>query len=187
MTKGIIYGVLLGLFLLSGCSILGHLGGKHSPAIVADIMEDAAELIELMGDNVESIIILKMWWLIPACLLGLGAAAVLMVLKQVQLAIALAAGFGVTLVLSITVFKHFSLIGYVVLGIGLLIAGYTLYRAWLKQKALEQSVKTTDKTKQFLGETSKQVMFGDKDSHGAAGKIQSPATEKIIAKIRGKK
>ncbi len=186
MSKWFIIVSLSALILLSGCGVLGHLAGKHSPTIVADIAVELAELGEVIGDNIESIIILKMWWLIPACLLGLGAAAVLMVLKQAQLAIALAAGFGVTLVLSITVFKHFALIGYVVLGIGILIAGYALWQAWLKRKALEQSVETNDKSKQFMGETAKQLMFGDKDTHGAAGKIQSLATEKIIAKIRGK-
>ena len=182
MRKLFIVILLSSLLLLSGCQVLSHLGGKHSPAMV----EEMVKLIEAVADNIEAVIILKCWWLIPGCLIGLGAAAFLAVMKQVKVALGLAAGMGVTLVLSITVFKHFALIGYIVLAIGVLIAGYALWRVWLHCRALVEAVETTEKTKPLLSETSRQMMFGGNFDKGEAHEIQSPATEKIIAKIRGK-
>lgn len=177
----------LGLVLSgSGCSTLKHLAGKHSTAMVAEIVEQAAELIEAIGDNIEAVVILKMWWLIPGCLLGLGAAAFLLVLKQAQLALALATGFGVTLVLSITVFKHFALIGYIVLGLGVVAAGYAMYRAWLYRDGFSRLFLTGEAVKVEMDEVTKTNVYGGKDDHGIAGVLQNPATERLVLLERKK-
>ncbi len=178
--------IILGICLLVGCATIDHLAGKHSPAMVEDIVEQATELIELMADNIEAVVILKMWWLIPGCLLGLGAATVLMFLKQTQLAMALAAGFGVTLVLSITVFKHFALIGYIVLAIGLLIAVYALWRVRAFRQGFSQLFKTGEATKPELDELGKDKIYGTGEDHGIAGNIQSKTTEKLVKQERVK-
>ncbi len=168
--------IISGLAVLAGCATIRHLGGMHSPAMVVKMVE----LIKAAADNIEAVIILKMWWLIPACLLGLGAAAFLMVMKRVKLALGLAAAFGVTLVLSITVFSHFALIGYVVLGIGLLLVGYALYQAWVYREGFSQLFRTGELTKPELDEVGRDRVYGTGKSHGLAGGIQSKATEKLI-------
>lgn len=183
MSKQCIAVLLIILLLLAGCSILQHLGGKHSPEMVADMVE----LYEATADNIEVAVILKMWWLLPACLLGLGAAAFLLAMKQIKLAIGLAAGFGTTLVLSITVFKHFALIGYIVLAIGLLIVGYALYQAWLYRDGFSQLFRTSEAAKFELDTEGKEVVFGkDDNDHGLAGQLQNKATERLVLQERKK-
>ncbi len=196
--------IILAVCLLAGCAAVQHsLAGKHSPAIVEDIVEQVSpamvedllehippeaveEIIEHFTDNIEAVVVLKMWWLIPGCLIGLGAAAVLLFLKQTQLAIALAAGFGVTLVLSITVFKHFALIGYIVLAVGLLIAGYALWRVRAFRQGFSQLFRTGEAVKPELDELGKDKIYGTGKDHGLAGNIQSKTTEKLVNQERVK-
>ncbi len=179
--------LLLALLLLAGCAMLRHLGGEHSPPTIKEIAAEVVKVVEVIQGDIAAMIVQKSWWLIPGCLLGLGAAAFLLVMKQVKLAIGLAAAFGTTLILSITVFKHFALIGYIVLAIGALIVGYALWQAWLYREGFSQLFRTGEATKPELDEVGKARIFGaDDDDHGLAGSIQSKATERLVLLERQK-
>ena len=167
---------LVFLFVLSGCGLLKSIREVICPpAVQTDIKVDP-----------QSEIIAKAWWIIPGCLLGLGAAAFLLVMKQVKLAMALAAAFAVTLVLSITIFKHFALIGYIILGIGILLAGYALYKAWLYRDGFSRLFLTGEASKLEMDEVGKTNIYGGTDDHGIAGVLQNKVTERLVLLERKK-
>ncbi len=161
---------------------LRHLGGSHSSEVIKKIVE-AATVIKA---DIETIVVRKTWWIIPAAIFGIGAAAGLAVLKQVKLALALAVAWGVVLVLAIAVFKHFALIGYIVLGIGLLLVGYVLYQAWLYRDGFSRLFLTGEAGKTEMDEVAKTNTYGGKDDHGIAGALQNSATERLVLLERKK-
>ena len=181
------------LIVLSGCQAakrLGdtvrHLGGEHSPEIVKKIVEVAVEVAEVIEQSVEAAMVQKMWWAIPACLFGIGGSVFLIALKQVKIGVALAAGLLVTLLLSITVLKHFALIGWIVLGIGALIASYALYQAWLYRDGFSRLFLTGEAGKREMDDVAKTNTYGGEDDHGIAGVLQNKATERLVLAERKK-
>jgi len=132
-------------------------------------------------------IIGKVWWMVPIGILGVAAGSFLLAQGSLKLGLAVVIGCGVALGLSITVFQHFALIAW--FGFGLAAVGifYAVYQAYLHRKAIAELVKTGEAAKLSMSAKAKAVVFGAADNegdHGAAGTIQSKATEKLVAKER---
>lgn len=164
------------LCLFNGCSALRR-------AIQSAIGLDPAPPIDP-----QTFIMAKTWWLIPGAILAAAGAGLLLFLGKVKAGIALGIACGIVLFLSVTVFAHFVLIGWLGLGIAVLAMVYGVYLAYIHRKAMLQLVMTTEATKPELTELSRSILFGNggDGDKGLVGTIQSPATEKLVKQERQK-
>ncbi len=182
--------ILLGLLLTSGCSFCRR---------VADLL--GVEPETLSPDDSLSVVASSMPWVVLVCLAGIGL-SVFLLMQGNKLGVASGVAFVATMVLAIAISKHLALIAWIGTGALVALATFFGWRVWVNRSkltvkteelkvehtALVEAVATTECAKDELDIDSRNIVFGkpDIDDHGAAGRIQSPATEKIIAKIRGK-
>ncbi len=168
---------LLTILLLAGCSLIRKAPAPQEP-VVKPPLPVTAEVQKAIA-----------WlpYIVAICVFGLGVAVALVAGGSGKLGIMIGAGAGASLGAAIMVAQWFWLIAYVLGALGLLVAIWVAWRVWQQRKALSEVVWTAEEAKKLIGETAKKMLFGDpawEGDHGTAGKIQSPATEKLVAKIR---
>ena len=133
-----------------------------------------------------TMIITSCWWLIPGAIICAAAAGFLIVHGKIKAGLSLGVAAGVALALSVTVFAHFALIGWVILAAGTLLLAYTAYLAYIHRKAIPELVATGEAAKAQMNIPELVAVFGNSDDgdRGLAGIIQSPATEKLVKRER---
>jgi len=132
----------------------------------------------------QTMIINRIWWLIPLAILGAGAGVFLAVSGKIKTGLACVIACGATLALSVTVFQHFKLIAWIGVGVSLAALAYALWIAYAHRRAIAELVETTEAAKEELEIMPRAEIFGGEDDHGKAGKIQSSTTEKIVSAVR---
>jgi len=167
--------ILVFPILLSGCSLVRK---AHNAIFPADTVRAVIEQTPQMA------ILTRCWWLVPGSVLGVAGAVFLAVQGRLKLALSLGAAAGATLWLSVSVFSHFALMGYIGLAVPILILGYAGWQAYIKARAVPELVETVEKAKERMDIVDSVELFGGDDDHGLAGTIQSKATEKLVAEVR---
>lgn len=125
-------------------------------------------------------------WLIVLCVIGGGAGIALMVTGNMATGSIIALGSGTTLVLAIAVnaYFHWIAIGGLVLLAGCV--GVLVWQLFIRNKALQEVVHTTEIAKRRLPPAARKKIFGFQSEPGDAYSIQSTTTENMVAKIRRK-
>ena len=136
-------------------------------------------------------------WLITTAVLGMaGSVAGMLFLPGPGKTIALALGIFCAVALGLTIlvaqYAMYFMLAIVAVCVG--VGGYAIVRAKGNTKVLEaaipQLVRTVDLAKASLRQEAKEHLFGGEIPQFKPGiirsEVQSPATEKIVAEIRGK-
>ncbi len=181
-TKAIV-GLLIIVVILAGCGVFG--GNKASQE---GITTDKIELSPTQTSQEKAFTGLRLILYAGIALAGIGFGLLFVPILKTWALGCMAAG-GLMSFIALTLNQHYILISWIGLGLGLAGIGLLGWLLWKNRKALVQVVWTLESAKGFLDGEQKPAMFGDPavpNDHGNAGEIQSPATEKLVAKIRGK-
>lgn len=123
-------------------------------------------------------------WLIVSCIIGGGIAIALAFFGHWAIGGTLGLACGATLTLAITVEAYFDYIAYgglFILGLGVAIM---IYQLFVKRKAFEEVVHTTELAKDKLDPANRSKIFGDRTEPGLASVIQNKMTEKQVRQQR---
>jgi energy-coupling factor transporter transmembrane protein EcfT len=98
-----------------------------------------------------------------------------------------------TLIFATTFIEHIILVSWIGLGIFLLIIGFILWKTYSQQKsmgkkdkAIEETVATTELAKTMLSKENRDNLFGKDGERGLAGRIQNEDTVSIVSENRKK-
>ncbi len=182
--------IVLALVVLAGCSWLNGAapdGNSIAPDLEPQTPADASQEKAFTG--------LRWMLLVGVSLAALGAGLLFIPLPGLKSwSVPCFASGGFMAFMSITLNQHYLLISWIGLGIGL--AGIVLlgWMVWKNRDKLEatwtallQVVTGNDLAKKVLPEEIKEKLYGAPDhilDRGLVGNVQSPATEKLVAKIR---
>jgi hypothetical protein len=127
------------------------------------------------------------------CFIGLGISIAIGFLGNPKIGIAIGGACMGTLLFATSFNTHLVLISWIGLGIFLLIIGFILWKTYIQQKniykkdkAIEETIATTELAKTMMDKESKDKLFGKEGEVGLAGKIQNPETVSIIKDIKTK-
>tara|TARA_Y100000310_G_scaffold345691_1_gene468320 strand:- start:1683 stop:2588 length:906 start_codon:yes stop_codon:yes gene_type:complete len=123
-------------------------------------------------------------FLIIACVIAFGIGVTLMFFKHYTTGGGIAIASIATMVLAVAVVQYLEWIaigGLIIIGLAV---AYLAYQFFLRQKAIEEVVQTTEIAKRSMPEDKQKEVFGDGPDIGKAYVIQSSSTEKLVNKVR---
>lgn len=172
--------IMLLLLSLVGC---GLFRSRATDSQQAEIVQQVIEQVEAHY-VAANIIVARSWWLVPGAIVGIAGSAGLLIAKQYKLGLMLGVTCGVLLILSVTVFAQFAMIGWIGLAIGLVALGLAGYWVWMQRRVIiPQLIATTEAAKERLPVPAKSDMF---DVDGIADMLQTDITKAVVADERGK-
>lgn len=104
--------------------------------------------------------------------------------RSKQLAIALAIGGGVGLVLSLLIGQTMWMWPYILGAFVLIGAAWVIYDLFVKNKSIKELVQTGEAVKMYLPVEHRLSLFGNGPITGDADHIQSPSTKRVVAAVR---
>lgn len=165
------WSILFWLFILAICglTISGCLGLRN-PVVGPP---DPYDPIRQIGESVKGTN-----WLVTISILAT-ALSVAALFNGSRMALGALVGSMTSLIVSLMVARYATLIAF----IGLILAvGVLIYSVFIKNRALFEVVKTTEKIKSFLPPEVNNAIFRNEDSE--ANTVQSSFTKKIVSKVR---
>ena len=123
-------------------------------------------------------------WLILTCTIGGGAGIAVMIFGRFSIGGMLAVASGCVLVFAMAVEQYFNYIAYGGVVIILIAIGYLAYMVFIRNRAVEEIVHTTEIAKRKLPPEKRKEIFGHKEDTGKVHAIQSKSTEKLVKSVR---
>ncbi len=197
--KTLILVLFIGCLMLSGCSIWGNSASDNDVTSDKDGTPELEQPQTPTEQSQEKAFTGLRWMLfagIALAAIGVGLMFVPIPILKTW-ALGCVASGGLMSFMAITLNQHYVLISWIGLGLGLAGIGLLSLMLWKNKDKLEAAgvalfevVTGNDLAKRILPEDLKQKLYGASNvlhDKGLVGDVQSPATEKLVAKIRDSK